>query len=146
MFCEIVLAILNPLNSHINFRISLSISEKNAFRDFDWDSLEPIGQFGRIDVLTTHVLGLLPLSHQCFHTSFVKFIPTSLILHAIVYVLLFFFFRLFAISWAALAVCGGFQARGPIGAVAAGLCQSHSNARSEPHLRPIPQLTATPDP
>ena len=33
-----------------------------------------------------------------------------------------------------------------IGAVAAGLCHSHNNARSEPHLRPTPQLTATLDP
>ena len=39
---------------------------------------------------------------------------------------------------------GGSQARGQIGATAAGLC--HSNTGSEPHLRPIPQLTATPDP
>ena len=31
---------------------------------------------------------------------------------------------------------GGSQARGWIDAVAAGLCHSHSNARSEPHLRP----------
>jgi len=38
------------------------------------------------------------------------------------------------------------QARGPIGAVAAGLHHSHSNARSEPCLRPTPQLTAMPDP
>ena len=38
------------------------------------------------------------------------------------------------------------QARGPIGAVAASLRQSHSNAGSEPHLQPTPQLTATPDP
>ena len=36
--------------------------------------------------------------------------------------------------------------RGQMGAVAAGLRQSHSNARSEPGLRPTPQLTATPDP
>ena len=30
------------------------------------------------------------------------------------------------------------------GAIAAGLC--HSNARSQPHLQPTPQLTATLDP
>ena len=41
---------------------------------------------------------------------------------------------------------GGSQARGPVGAVATGLCYSHSNTRSEPHRRPTPQLTATPDP
>ena len=31
-------------------------------------------------------------------------------------------------------------------AVAAGLHQNHSNTRSEPHLCPKPQLTATPNP
>ena len=51
-----------------------------------------------------------------------------------------FFFR------AAPAAYGGSQARGLLGAVAAGLHQSHSNAGSEPSLRPTPQLTATPDP
>ena len=35
---------------------------------------------------------------------------------------------------------------GLIGAVAASLHQSNSNARSEPCLGPTPQLTATPDP
>ena len=44
------------------------------------------------------------------------------------------------------AAYGGSQARGPVGAVAAGLRQSHSNAGSEPCLWPTPQLTATPDP
>lgn len=37
---------------------------------------------------------------------------------------------------------GGSEARGQIGAVAASLHHSHSNARSEPHLQPTPQLTA----
>ena len=59
----------------------------------------------------------------------------------------FFFFCLFAISWAAPAVYGGSQARGRIiGVVATGLHQSHSNAGSELHLQTVPQLTATPDP
>ena len=38
------------------------------------------------------------------------------------------------------------QARGRIGAVAAGLHHSHSNARYEPFLGPTPQLTATLNP
>ena len=42
--------------------------------------------------------------------------------------------------------CGGSQARCPIRATAAGLHHSHSNAGSEPHLRPTPKLTAAPDP
>ena len=56
-----------------------------------------------------------------------------------------FFFCLFAISWAAPAAYGGSQAKGPIGTVATGLCQSHSNSGSEPRLQPTPQLTATLD-
>ena len=39
-----------------------------------------------------------------------------------------------------------FPARGGIRAVAASLLHSHSNLRSELHLRPTPQLTVTPDP
>ena len=35
---------------------------------------------------------------------------------------------------------GGSQARGQIGAAAAGLHHSHSNAKSELHLQPTPQL------
>ena len=41
---------------------------------------------------------------------------------------------------------GSSQARGQIGAIAAGLRQSHSNAGSEPCLQPTLQLTATLDP
>ena len=40
---------------------------------------------------------------------------------------------------------GGSQARGLIGATAASLHHSHSNAGSELSLQSIPQLTATPD-
>ena len=61
-------------------------------------------------------------------------------------VLLFcFIFCLSAISWATTVAYGGSQARGPIGALAAGLCQSHSNLGSKPHLQPTPQVTATLD-
>ena len=60
----------------------------------------------------------------------------------ILFIYLFFFFLLKA----APAAYGGSQARGLNGAVAAGLHQSHSNAGSEPRLRPTPQLTVTPDP
>ena len=47
---------------------------------------------------------------------------------------------------AAPAAYGGSQARGLIGAAAAGLHHSHSNSGSKPCLRATPQLTATPDP
>ena len=41
---------------------------------------------------------------------------------------------------------GGSQARGPTGALATGLRQSHSYVGSEPCLQPTPQLMATLDP
>ena len=47
---------------------------------------------------------------------------------------------------AAAAAHGSSQARGPIGATAAGLGHSHSNAGSKPRLQPTPHLMATPDP
>ena len=56
------------------------------------------------------------------------------------------FLFIFLLFRAALKACGGSQARGLIGATAAGLHHSHSNARTELHLRPTPQLMATPDP
>ena len=58
----------------------------------------------------------------------------------------FVFICLFVFSRAAPMACGGSQAKSLIGAVATGLRQSHSNAGSEPHLHPAPQLMAMPDP
>ena len=46
--------------------------------------------------------------------------------------------------WATPATHGGSWARGRFGAIAAGLHHSHSNARSEPHLWPMSQLTVNP--
>ena len=62
-----------------------------------------------------------------------------LFIYLFIFTYLFLFFCLFAISWAAPAAYGGSQARGPIGAVATGLRQSHSNAGPEPRLQPTPQ-------
>ena len=56
------------------------------------------------------------------------------------------FVCLFAISWATPVAYGGSQARGLIGAAAAGLHQSHSKVGSKQRLRPTPQLMATVDP
>ena len=56
--------------------------------------------------------------------------------------LFFFFFLLFRAIPEAYV---GSQARGLIGATAAGLHHSHSNAGSEPLLQPTPQLRAIPD-
>ena len=60
--------------------------------------------------------------------------------------LFIYFSFLFCLFRAAPVAYGGSQTRGRIGAVAAGLCQSHSNARSKLSLLPMPQLMATPDP
>ena len=57
-----------------------------------------------------------------------------------------FCFVLFCLFRVTPVTYGSSQARDRIGATAAGLHHRHSNARSEPHLRPTPQLTATPDP
>ena len=54
------------------------------------------------------------------------------------------FFSLF--FRATLATYESSQARGQIGATAAGLQPSHSNSRFEPHLQPTPQPMAMLDP
>ena len=59
---------------------------------------------------------------------------------------IYLFIYLFLLFRVIPAAYGGSQARGQIGAIAVGLHHSHSNAGSEPHLRPIPQLKATLDP
>ena len=56
---------------------------------------------------------------------------------------LFFFIFIFWLFRAAPMAYGSSQAMGWVGAAAAGLCHSHSNSRSKPHLRPTLQLTAT---
>ena len=65
-------------------------------------------------------------------------------------ILFFFFFFFFFLSFCHFSGhfhgIWRFPTRGWIGAVAAGLLQSHSNAGSESSLRPTPQLKATPDP
>ena len=53
----------------------------------------------------------------------------------------FFHFFFFSRYRAIPATYGSSQARGQIRAAAAGLCHSHSNAGSEPHLQPMTQLT-----
>ena len=57
-----------------------------------------------------------------------------------------FVFFVFFLFRAASTAYGRSQARGQVGAIAASLRHSHSNAGSEPPLRPTPQLTAMPDP
>ena len=84
------------------------------------------------------------------HLAYISYF-IFILFYLFIYFCLFVFFVvvvvvIVAISWAAPAAYGGSQARGPIGAVAPGLCQSHSNVGSEPSLQPTSQLTATLDP
>ena len=76
--------------------------------------------------------------------------PTTFITHIYLkvhkHLLFFFFFFFFGLFTAIPAAYGGSRARGLIGAIAASLHHSHSNVGSKPHLQPIPQLTAMPDP
>ena len=58
----------------------------------------------------------------------------------------FLFIYLFLLFRATPVACESSQARGQIGAAAAGLHQSHSNTGSELCLQPIPQLRAMLDP
>ena len=100
----------------------------------------------------THIL-FLTLSSIMFHRNWLDIVPCyrRRILWAIkiwkdiynyiyIYILFSFAFR------AEPMLYGSSQASGRIRAAAARLHHSHSNAGSMPHLWPIPQLTATPDP
>ena len=60
----------------------------------------------------------------------------SIVNNIVLYILIYLLFR------AAPAEHGDSQARRRIGATAASLHRSHSNARSEPRLQPTPQLMA----
>ena len=67
------------------------------------------------------------------------------ILHFI-YVFFIIIIIIFAFSRATPMAHGGSQARGLIGAVAAGHSHSHSNEGSEPSLQSTPELMASLDP
>ena len=88
-------------------------------------------------------------SRRCSQKKKYKFPPLTyrgplLLLPEFLFSKKFFFILLFrAALW---HMEGSSQARGQIGATAAGLHYSHSNARSKPHGLPTPQLMATQDP
>ena len=65
---------------------------------------------------------------------------TNISLYVVIIIIINHLFRATPLAY------GSFQARGLIGAVAAGLHHSHRNSGSESHLRPTLQLTATPGP
>ena len=56
------------------------------------------------------------------------------------------FIYLFGLFGAPPEAYGGSRARGQTGVIAASLHHSHSHTGSKLHLRPTPQLMATPDP
>jgi len=62
--------------------------------------------------------------------EFYGMLPNFILFHLI----FIFYVFVFSVLGAAPAAYGGSQARGLIGAAAAGLHCSHSSARSEPHL------------
>ena len=77
-------------------------------------------------------VGLFLGSLFCSFGLYIWFCVSS-ILFLLLYLFFFFFFLAAPLAyWTS-------QARSLIGAIAAGLCHSHSNTGSEPHLQPIPQ-------
>ena len=76
-----------------------------------------------------------------------EYLHLNFLIFLFVCLLFFLFFFLGGVLFRAEPMTyGSSQARGQIGTVATSLHHSHSNARSEPHLRPTPQLMATLDP
>ena len=88
------------------------------------------------------IVAILPQSKHKVILPLIDILEKIEISHIFIYL---FIFGLFAISWAAPAAYGGSQARSLIRAVDTSLRQSHSNAGSEPRVRPTPQLKAMPD-
>ena len=72
--------------------------------------------------------------------------PCNYALPQVNFFFFFFFFFFFLLFRATPVVYESSQAKGPIGATAAGLCHSYSKARSEPCLWPTLHLMATLDP
>ena len=106
--------------------------------------------FSKIDLGNCTTLGYteLPHSFYFFVQSYHVWICHNLSHQSQtgVYQIVLLLLLLFLLFRATPVAHGGSQAMGQIRAIAAGLCHIHSNARSGPHLRPIPQLMVTPDP
>ena len=77
--------------------------------------------------------------HHTFHFCVPKFkVPTILLPLILLSHFFFSFFFFFFFLRATFFAFGGSHAWGPFGAIATSLCQSHSNAGSEPCLTAIP--------
>ena len=92
-------------------------------------SLDPVAAASLQPAVLHQLCALVPTEEEYVEQA-LSFIFSFQELHFF----LFFFFYLFAFSRATPAAYGGSQARSRIGAVAACLCQSHSNAGSKPRL------------
>ena len=93
--------------------------------------------------LTVYVGFFFWILHYVLVTFLVSFQP---ILHYLDYHSFIYLFIVFCLFRATPEAYGGSQARSRIGAVAARLHHSHSNAGPESHLQPTPQFTAMLDP
>ena len=114
------------LNIYLIFILLLFLSVPKAFRSSwarDWTQTRAVSSNPSLSSGSTGSISHWAREHLTLHS--------------------FFFFLLFR---AAPTTYASSQARGWIGATAADLHHSHSNAGSEPRLRPTPQLKATPYP
>ena len=76
----------------------------------------------------------------------ISFLFFSFFFLSYLFIFIFIFICLFALFEGCACGIWRFPGKGLIGDVATGLHQSHSNSRSEPPLRPTPQLMAMLDP
>ena len=91
------------------------------------------------------ISAVLIIPNQNLQRALAECLMTELMLHLKV-TSSFIIIIIILLFSAAPVAYGSFQARGRIGAAAAGLRHIHSSARSEPHLQTIPQFMAMPDP
>ena len=94
-----------------------------------WNSIEE-RRIHQENELHSYLTRLIVAERERWAVVFIGSTPPPKV--TILFFLVFLFSCLFAISRAPPVSCEGSQARGPIGALAAGLRQSHSNAGSEP--------------
>uniref|UniRef100_A0A8D1EMA3 ABC transporter domain-containing protein n=1 Tax=Sus scrofa TaxID=9823 RepID=A0A8D1EMA3_PIG len=117
-------------------------------RRFTWDVLQQHKQ-NRTILLTTHHMDeadFLGDRIAIMAKGYLKCCGSSIFLKKTYGLSPFDHFFFFCLFRAIPMAYGGPQARGQIGAVASGLCHSHSNAGSEPHLQLTEQAMAMPDP
>lgn len=67
-FFKVILAILDSLYIHMNFKVRLSISTEKICVGFDWEYIEFLDHFGKIDILT--ILSLPIHEHSLSLTLF----------------------------------------------------------------------------